>query len=148
MYSIFWGLLSIYLMKSLNPKIDKIINFIKTKINIKFLKILLYLIMIFLIFDCIISAYTTNAFLVKVSVEFNLPVQNKEKTKNEYYKIYGNKIESQIINKYFNHNKMLLVYPNLTLTLEDGSYVLVKTYYPNTRIYYYKFKKNVKKIIQ
>ncbi len=34
-FQYFWGFLSIYLMASLNPKIDRLINWIKSKFTIK-----------------------------------------------------------------------------------------------------------------
>ena len=34
-FSIFWGLLGIYLVSYINPKIDKLINFIKRKYQIR-----------------------------------------------------------------------------------------------------------------
>ena len=37
-FSFFWGILAIYLMSYLNPKIDELIDKIKTKISIKLLK--------------------------------------------------------------------------------------------------------------
>ena len=40
LYSIFWGLLGVYLIKIVNPKVDKLIDYLKTKIKVKVLKII------------------------------------------------------------------------------------------------------------
>ena len=40
LYSIFWGILTVLLIKRLNPKIDKMIDKIKEKISIKLLKLI------------------------------------------------------------------------------------------------------------
>jgi len=148
MYSIFWGFLGLYLMKSINPQIDKFINWLKNKKNITILKTITYLIMLFLLLDCIISAYAINVFLIKVTIEMNLPVTNKQKIEYAYSLIYNNSSQSKFIYKHFDTNKMLLIYPNLTIELEDGSYKKIKDYYPNVKNYYYKFNNNLQKIIQ
>ena len=62
-----------------------------------------------------------------------------------YNKIYGDKKTSNFINKYFSTEKMLLTYPNLTIVLEDGRSKRVKSYYPEIRVFYYKF--DVKRIM-
>ena len=41
LYAVFWGFLSLYLMVSVNPKIDKLINLIKEKVNTKILQTIL-----------------------------------------------------------------------------------------------------------
>lgn len=148
MYSIFWGLLGLYLLKSINPKIDKFIDWLKTKFNVVFLKIVTYLIIVFLVIDCILSAYAISVFLIKVSVEKDLPVENPEAVRNAYYRIYGDEKKAHFINKYWNKETMLLTYPNLTITLEDGKTKRIQNLYPDCKVYYYKFDKNLKKIIQ
>lgn len=148
MYSIFWGLLGLYLLKAVNPLVDRFINWLKTKINIIILKVITYLLMIFLLIDCILSAYAISVFLIRVSIEQDLPVSNRPVVEQTYYNIYGNEKKSEFIYKHWNNDKMLLTYPNLTLTLEDNSSVQVKNYYPDARIYYHKFEKNLQKIIQ
>lgn len=146
LYSIFWGLLGVYLLKSINPKIDKFIDWIKSKLNLKFLKVIVFILIIFLFVDCLLSAYAINVFLIRVSVENNLQVNNKEKVEMYYHEIYDDKERSDFIYKYFSNEKMILTYPNLTITLEDGSLKKVAEYYPNIKNCYYRFK-NAKNII-
>lgn len=148
MYSIFWGLLGLYLLKSINPKIDRFIDWMKTKFNIVFLKLVTYFMIVFLIIDCVLSGYAISAFLIKVSVEKALPVENLVSVQEAYYKIYNNEKKANFINKYWNTEKMLLTYPNLTITLEDGTLKRIQNLYPDCKVYYYKFDKNLKKIIQ
>lgn len=148
LYSIFWGLLGLYLVKGVNPQIDRFINWLKKKINTSILKIITYVIILLLLIDCLLSAYAISVFLIRVAVENDLPVANKQDLINTYYDIYGNEKKSEIIYKYWNNDKMLLTYPNLTLTLEDNTEIKVKDYYPDIKIYYYKFDKNVQKIIK
>ena len=139
LYSIFWGLLGVYLMKVINPRVDRFINWLKQKINIIFLKIVTLGLIIFLFFDCLISVYAINVFLVKVAVEKDLQVSYKTETEKIYNEIYGNKETSEFINKYFSTEKMLMTYPNLTITLENGTSRKISEFYPEVRNYYYKF---------
>ena len=127
-------------MKVLNPKVDRLINWLKTKLNLKISKILTLIIIIFLIIDCIISGIAISFCLIRKSVENNLNVANKEKTIQVYIKIYGNKELKEFIYKYWNDKKMVMTYPNLKLSLEDGSTVYIKDLTPEVKPYYYKFK--------
>lgn len=140
LYSIFWGLLAIYLMKVINPKVDKFIDWLKTKINLKLAKTLTLITVIILFIDCVISGIAINFCLIRKSVENNLDIANKEKTIQFYNKIYNNKDLSNFIYKYWNDEKMIRTYPNLTLTLEDGKTIYIKNLTPEIRPYYYKFK--------
>ena len=67
-------------------------------------------------------------------------IANKEKTIQIYNKIYNNKDLSNFIYKYWNDEKMIRTYPNLTLTLEDGKTIYIKNITPEIKPYYYKFK--------
>ena len=140
LYSIFWGLLAIYLMKVINPKVDKFINWLKTKINLRLAKTLTLITVIILFIDCVISGIAINFCLIRKSVENNLNIANKEKTIQIYNKIYNNKDLSNFIYKYWNDEKMIRTYPNLTLTLEDGKNIYIKNLTPEIKPYYYKFK--------
>lgn len=146
LYSIFWGLLGVYLMKGINPKIDKFINWIKGKINLKLLRALVSCLIILLFVDCLVSGYAINVYLVRVCVENNLPIENKQETQNYYHYIYDNKEKSEFINKYWGNEKMILTYPNLTITLEDGTLKRVADFYPNIKDCYYRFN-NARNII-
>lgn len=141
LYSIFWGILGVYLLKVINPKIDKFLDWLKKKINIHILRTFTLLLTIFLFVDCLFSAFAINVFLVRVCVEKNLPVSNKTEIVQLYNGIYDNEDMSNFIYKYIGNEKMLMTYPNLTVTLEDGSLKRVKEYYPEIKSYYYKFEK-------
>lgn len=140
LYSIFWGLLAIYLMKVINPKVDKFIDWLKTKINIRLAKTLTLITVIILFIDCVISEIAINFCLIRKSVENNLDIANKEKTFQVYNKIYNDKDLSSFIYKHWNDEKMIRTYPNLTLTLADGKTIYIKDLTPEIKPYYYKFK--------
>lgn len=139
LYSIFWGLLGIYLMKIVNPIIDKFIDWLIKKLNITFLKVITGAIIIFLFVDCLISAYAIDVFLIRTCVEKDLSINYKGQIEKIYHEIYDDKDKSDFINRYFSNEKMILTYPNLTIKLEDGSLKKVAEFYPDIRRHYYKF---------
>lgn len=139
LYSIFWGLLSVYLIKVFHPKVDKAINYLKTKINTKVLKIAIAGTMIFIIVDCIVSAIAVDLFLLRVAVTKDLDIPNKEQAIQRYEKIYQNEKKANFINRHWNDDKVVKAYPNLTITLKDGTMKRVREYLPEIVPYYYKW---------
>ena len=128
-------------MKVINPKIDKIIDWIKLKIKIKVLKPVTLIIIVLMFIDCVASGVATDWFLTRMIVENDLKVSDKEERIIEYEKVYNNENLSKFISKFWNNNKMIKTYPNLTLTLEDGTYLYIKTLLPDIEPYFYKFER-------
>lgn len=140
LYSIFWGLLGVYLIKIVNPKIDKLIDYLKTKIKVKVLKIITAGTIVFMVLDCMVSAVAIDLFLVRIAVTKDLPIQNKEQTIQKYEQIYQNEQKAEFVQKYWNDDVMVKTYPNLTITLQDGSIKRVREYLPEIKPYYYKWE--------
>ena len=138
-FSIFWGLLGIYLVSYINPKIDKLINFIKRKISDKALKIIEMITAVFLIVDCLITAYALKAFYIRMVKLHNINIGNVEMIDKEYDKMYGNKKKSDFIYKYWGDEKMIKTLPNLKLQENDGKIVYFDSLLPDIQTYYYKF---------
>lgn len=138
-FSIFWGLLGIYLVSYVNPKIDKLINFIKRKISDKALKIIEMITAVFLIVDCLLTAYALKAFYIRMVKLHNINIGNVEMIDKEYDKIYGNKKRSDFIYKYLGDEKMIKTLPNLKLQDNDGKIVYFDSLLPDIQTYYYKF---------
>lgn len=140
LYSIFWGLLGVYLIKIVNPKVDKFIDYLKTKIKIKLLKTITAGTILFMAIDCLVSAVAIDLFLVRVAVTKDLPIQNKEQTIQRYEEIYRNEKKANFVQKYWNDDRMIKAYPNLTITLQDGRIKRVREYLPEIKPYYYKWE--------
>lgn len=138
-FSIFWGLLGIYLVSYINPKIDKLINFIKRKISDKALKIIEMITAVFLIVDCLLTAYALKAFYIRMVKLHNINIGNVEMIDKEYDKMYGNKKKSDFIYKYWGDEKMIKTLPNLKLQDNDGKIVYFDSLLPDIQTYYYKF---------
>lgn len=149
-FSIFWGLLGIYLISYINPKIDKLINFIKRKISTKALKILEIIVVIFLLFDCLVTGYALKVFFIRMVEENNINIGDTVRIKQEYEKIYSNEKLSDFIHKHFGNEKMIKTFPNLKLQDNNGNIVYFDSLLPNIQTYYLKISdKGIKeKIIE
>ena len=108
LYSVFWGVLTLFLIKIINPKIDILIAKIKDKISIKKLKLII------------------------------LIVENKEKVIENYNKTYNNKVLSDFINTFWNDKKMIRTFPNIKIEDKEYNTVYIDSLLPNIQPYYKK----------
>lgn len=140
-YSIFWGLLAIYLVTYLNPKIDKLINYIKEKFSIKTLKTITLIVIIFMAIDFIISGWATKLFVIRMVAEHDIKIQKQEQTIEAYNYIYineKNKWITEEINKLWGNEKMIKTFPNLKIQDVNGNIVYLDSLLPEIQPYYYK----------
>lgn len=138
LYSLFWGFLSLYLIISLNPKIDKLIEFIKKKVNIKVVKTTTLVLFIFMILDCIITGYALMCFMVRIIKTNNIETKNSARVDSVYETIYNSKIQSKIVDKYFNDKKMLRTFPRLKVQDINGNIIFFSDLLPDITPYYLK----------
>ena len=123
-FSVFWGFLGMYLIISLNPKVDKIINWIKSKFKTqKALKSFIVTVFTLLMIDCIATAFAIEFFLVRMIVKNDLNVANKEAVQEQYDKIYGNENLSKFIYTFWGDKKMIRTFPNLKINDKDGNII-------------------------
>lgn len=137
-YSIFWGLLAIYLMKSVNPQVAKFIDWIESKLKKVVTRGIISGVILFMFLDCIVSAFAENWVITKAIIEKDLPVANKSQIQERYDSIYSDEKLKEFVDKYWNTERILKVYPNLTTSLDDGTQIYIKTLYPNIEPYFYK----------
>ena len=136
-YSIFWGFLGIYLMCSLNPKVDRLIEWIKSKISMPKLKTITFSLIIFLLIDCIVTGYAISLFIIRMIEKNNLDVQNKEIISSQYSKIYEeNPKRAEFIYKFWGDKKMLKTFPNLKITDKNGNIIYMDSLLPDIQPYY------------
>ncbi len=143
-YSIFWGLLGLYLLKVVNPKVDKFIDWLKVKFkNITVLKIIDISIIVLLFINCVVSGYALDSYLTRITVENNLEVENKEEVIAKYNYLYKeDEKRANRIYKFWGNEVMVKFYPNVTIRLSNGENVLAKNYSPDIEPYFYKFKRD------
>ncbi|MEI3395907.1 MAG: putative ABC transporter permease [Clostridia bacterium] len=113
LYSVFWGVLTLFLIKIINPKIDILIAKIKDKISIKKLKLIILIVIIFLAIDCIATCYAQKQFVNRMIV--NDRAIKQEKVIENYNKTYNNKVLSDFINTFWNDKKMIRTFPNIKI---------------------------------
>lgn len=123
-FSVFWGFLGIYLIASLNPKVDRLINWIKCKLKTqKALKAFVVTVFILLLIDCIATAFAIEFFLVRMIAKNDLDVPRKELVLEQYDKIYGNENLSKFIYTFWGDEKMIKTFPNLKIKDVNGDII-------------------------
>lgn len=140
-FSVFWGLLGIYLVSYVNPKVDKLLNFIKRKISIMVLKPIEVIVSIIIILDLLVTMYALRAFYVRTVVEHDVDVNNKESVIAEYERIYGNTKKAELINNLWGNEKMVKTFPNLKFQNKDNETLYFDSFYKEVTPYYYKMPK-------
>lgn len=148
LYSIFWGLLAIYLISYVNPKIDKLLNFIKGKFSEKTLKIVIIFFVIFLIFNFFISSFALKLFYIRVIHNNDLKVENRVEIEQQYKDIEENEIMKKIIEIFFDDQRMIQTYPNLKVIDLDGKVWYFTEFFPDIQPYFYKFNTTFRKEIE
>ena len=138
-FSLFWGFLAIYLMEYANPRVDKLINKIKSKISINKLKIITTIIILFMAVDCIITGIAIKLFMIRKVHEYDLKVSNKQEIEEAYSVIYKNDKIDEFIMRYFGDKKMIKTFPNLKTQDENGNMLYFDCYVGDIKPYYYKF---------
>lgn len=143
LFSLFWGLLAIYLMSDINKRVDKLIDFLKKKISMGILKTVVVLVSIFLAFDLGITAYALQMFTIRIVYDNNLNVANKQYIDEQYEKIYVKDTkQKEFILKYFNDEKMIKTFPNIKIEDVDGNILFYRKYVKDIKPYYHNFRTN------
>lgn len=114
LFSIYWGILSIVLIKFVKPFIDKILDKIKPhKRNIIELGIF-----IFLCIDCLVTIWGIQTYQNRV-------VYGKTYTPQSNNII--SQLRATIENNYFTNERMSRIFPNLRIKMEDGEEIWIST---------------------
>ena len=139
-YSVIWGVLAIFLISIVNPRIDKFIDFIKKKIPGKYLKTVEMTILSLIVIDFIISVYAMVAFYARTVVERDIDVDNKGIINVVYEVIYSNEEISKLTKKLFSDEKMMRTFPNLKMQDKNGEIIYFDSLYPDIQTYYFKLE--------
>lgn len=138
-YSIFWGALGIILMRVIHPRIRNFMAYILKKSSAKFTKTSIIVIIIFMLVNCIISAYAINLFTIRMVAENNLNVENKEIIYRINNELNKSELRTKLRNTLFSNEKMIKTYPNLKVEQVDGTIVYFKDLLPDIKPYFIKF---------
>lgn len=114
-FSLYWGILSIALIKIAKPLIDKIVD--KMQIHVR--NIIELGIFIFLVLDCVVTIWAIQTYQNRV-------IYNNEFNANSDNLILV--IRENIENNYFTNERMLKTFPNLRIKNENGKEVWIRDY--------------------
>ena len=138
-YSMFWGVLAIFLMRVIHPRVRNFMAYILKKSSAKAIKTVIAVITLFMLVDCVISGYAINLFTIRMVAEHNLNIENKEMIFQLNDKINERPLTSKLINTLWDNKKMIRTYPNLKIEQLDGTIVYLKDLSPEIKPYYIKF---------
>lgn len=133
-FSMFWGILAIYLITHFNPKVDKFLE----RFSYKQLKKSVIIIMIFLMIDMIITGIGLKVFFVRLVSENKVQLNIEEKFIDKYIEQYKNMPMKSLVDKIFSNKVMLKTFPNLKITNKDGNVVLIRDILSDINPYYLK----------
>lgn len=133
-FSMFWGILAIYLITHFNPKVDKFLE----RFSDKQLKKAVIFIMIFLMIDMIITGIGLKVFFVRLVNENKVQLNIEEKYIDKYIEQYKNMPMKSVVDKVFSNKVMLKTFPNLKITNKDGNVVLIRDILSDINPYYLK----------
>lgn len=131
-FSLFWGILAIYLMTYVHPRIEKLLD----KINPKALKPITIVLSILIFVDFVVTGFALKMFYVRLVKNYDLDIQGVEDYIDEYTKVYENPKVKEFIDKYFSDEKMLKTFPNIKVTKKDGNVIWICDILKHIQPYY------------
>ena len=138
LYSIFWGILTIFLVKKFNPFIDNLIIKIENKITPKLTKGVIAFLIIFLMLDCMVTCYAQDAFITRIVLKNDIELKDIDRREKDYQKIEENEYLSNFVDKYWNDKKMIITFPNMKIEDKDGNIIYLDSLLPDIQPYYKK----------
>ena len=134
LFTVFWGVLALGLMRLINPYIERMIDSIPKKI-FNFLTIFLT---IFLLFDLLFTSFGLKVFYTRLIKEHNLEVKDSQilMVSDE---VMDNKIIKAFSKTIFSNEKVLKTFPNIKYEDKNGNIVWIKDILTDIQPYYYKF---------
>ena len=110
-YSLFWGILSIFLIRLLKPLVDKVIDRLTNRISLT----IEIIVVAFLVFDTFATIYSISIYKTRaIDKYYNIPS-----------KPYG-KTETFINEHIFSDNYMKKTFPNLRFIDKNGKEIFIK----------------------
>lgn len=138
-FTIFWGLLSLGLIRFINPYIEKMIN----KLSKKWYNILTFGFTAFLLADLLITAFGLKVFYTRLMKEHNLNIKDGQALMISD-EIMDTKIVKALSATIFSDEKILKTFPNIKYEDENGRIVWIKDILTDIQPYYFKFSNKFK----
>ena len=138
LYSVFWGILTIFLVKKFNPFLDQMINKIETRIPRKLAKGFLSFMVIFLMFDCVLTCYAQDMFVTRMTIKNDIKTEDFKRREAVYQKLEEKNSLLTFINTYWNDEKMIKTFPNMKIEDVNGNVIYLDSLLPEIQPYYKK----------
>ena len=133
LFTVFWGVLALGLMRLINPYIERIIDSIPKKI-FNFLTIFLT---VFLLFDLLFTSFGLKVFYTRLIKENNLQMKD-QRNLMVTDEIMESDIVQYLSKTAFSDEKVLKTFPNIKYEDKEGNIIWVKDILTNIRPYYYR----------
>lgn len=138
LYSVFWGILTIFLVKKLNPFLENILNKIKSRISRKLAKTFLSFLIIFLMFDCVLTCYAQDLFVTRMVIRNHIKTEDFARREEVHLKLQEKASLLTFIDTYWNDEKMIKTFPNMKIEDVDGNVIYLDSLLPEIQPYYRK----------
>ena len=139
-YAVSWGVLSIVLLKIVNPYVDKFIEILRQKKSL--FQVATVLLIAFFTVDAALSGYAIKVFYYRVASQENLNIEDKSEVYAKYSEIEKRSDFVGAINKYYDNEKMIKTYPNIMIEEKNENTVHVESLIDGVEPYYYLIGKN------
>lgn len=133
-FSFFWGLLAIYLMSHVNPKVDKFIE----KIPKNILKNTTIILTIFLFFDFLLTCFALKMFYVRLVNNYDLDIKGVDRYIVKYTELYEKPGIKKFVDTHFSDEKIMKTFPNIKVTQKDGNIIWICDILTNIQPYYFR----------
>ena len=133
LFTVFWGVLALGLMRLINPYIERMIDSIPKKI-FNFLTIFLT---VFLLFDLLFTSFGLKVFYTRLIKEHNLQMKD-QRNLMVTDEIMESDIVQYLSKTAFSDEKVLKTFPNIKYEDKEGNIIWVKDILTNIRPYYYR----------
>ena len=135
-FSVLWGILAVLLMLSVNPRVDRMIDFFNRKIGLKIVKIIIVFISVFMVLDILVTQFALSIITIRLANEYNLELRYPKNSVSAT--LYKNEEIKNIADRVLTNKKILMTFPNLKVIKNDGEVILVRDILTDINPYYYK----------
>lgn len=133
LFTIFWGILALVLIRLINPYIERFID----QIPAKLFGIITIGGTILLIIDLLITAFGLQVFYTRFINTYNLNLK-EDKYLMVSQDVLDNKVIQKLSNTMFSDEKILRTFPNIKFKDDDGNIIWVKDILTDIQPYYFK----------
>lgn len=138
LYSIFWGVLTIFLVRIFNPFLNQFLAKIENKISCRLAKGIISFTVIFLLVDCMATCYAQDVFITRIVIRNDIETEDFKRREEDYKKLEKNERLTKFINTYWNDEKMIRTFPNMRIEDKNSNIIYLDSLFPEIQAYYKK----------